>query len=120
MYIKNIHIENFRNFQYIDIPLNQFTIIIGENDTGKSNLLDAIRLVLNNNGLQYFSRSLSITDINEESVERFQNYLQENAKEISEKLEDKDFMKSVYKKIPIVKVKITFVDAKTEYQKQLL
>ncbi len=26
MYIKNIHIENFRNFKYIDIPLNQFTI----------------------------------------------------------------------------------------------
>lgn len=82
MYIKNIHIENFRNFQYIDIPLNQFTIVIGENDAGKSNLLDAIRLVLNNNGLQYFSRSLSITDINKESVERFQNYLQENAKEM--------------------------------------
>ena len=120
MYIKNIHIENFRNFKYIDIPLNQFTIIIGENDAGKTNLLDAIRLVLNNNGLQYFSRSLSITDINKESVKGFQNYLQENAKEISEKLEDKNFMKSVYIKIPIVKVKLTFVDAKTEYQKQLL
>lgn len=42
MYIKNIHIENFRNFQYIDIPLNQFTIVIGENDAGKSNLLGEI------------------------------------------------------------------------------
>lgn len=44
MYIKNIHIENFRNFHYIDIPLKKLTIVIGENDAGKSNFLDAIRL----------------------------------------------------------------------------
>lgn len=120
MYIKKIHIENFRNFRYIDIPLNQFTIVVGENDAGKTNLLDAIRLVLNNNSLQYTSRSLSITDINKDAVNEFQAYLQENAKEISEKLDVKDFMQSVYKRIPVVKVKLTFVDAKTEYQKQLL
>ena len=35
MYIRRIHIENFRNFKYIDIPLNQFTIVVGENDAGK-------------------------------------------------------------------------------------
>lgn len=120
MYIKNIHIENFRNFKCIDIPLNQFTIIIGENDAGKTNLLDAIRLVLNNNSLQYFSRSLSITDINKDAVDEFQAFLKENAKEISKNIDDKDFMKSIYEKIPIVKVRLTFVDAKTEYQKQLL
>ena len=53
MYIKNIHIENFRNFQNTDIPLKKLTIIVGENDAGKSNLLDAVRLVLNNNGLAF-------------------------------------------------------------------
>lgn len=120
MYIQKIHIENFRNFKYIDIPLNQFTIVVGENDAGKSNLLDAIRLVLNNNSLQYISRSLSITDINKDAVKEFQVYLQENKSEISDKLNEKDFMQSVYKKIPVVKVRLTFIDAKTEYQKQLL
>ena len=120
MYIRRIHIENFRNFKYIDIPLNQFTIVVGENDAGKSNLLDAIRLVLNNNSLQYISRSLSITDINKDAVKEFQVYLQENKNEISDKLNEKDFMQSVYKKIPVVKVRLTFIDAKTEYQKQLL
>jgi len=78
MYIKNIHIENFRNFHCIDIPLKKLTIIIGENDAGKSNFLDAIRLVLNNNGFMYFSRSLSITDINKDSADVFQKYLKEN------------------------------------------
>lgn len=120
MYIKNIHIENFRNFKCIDIPLNPFTIVVGENDAGKSNLLDAIRLVLNNNSLIYFSRSLSITDINKEAVDDFQKFLQENSSEISKKIDDKEFMKAVYKRIPVIKVKLTFDDAKTEYQKQLL
>ena len=120
MYIKNIHIENFRNFQNTDIPLKKLTIIVGENDAGKSNLLDAIRLVLNNNGLAYFSRSLSITDINKDSVEEFQEYLWNNSAKITEKLNDNAYMKTVYEKIPVVKVRVTFTDAKTEYQKQLL
>lgn len=120
MYIKNIHIENFRNFQNTDIPLKKLTIIVGENDAGKSNLLDAIRLVLNNNGLAYFSRSLSITDINKDSVEEFQKYLWNNSAEITEKLNDNTYMKTVYEKIPVVKVRVTFTEAKTEYQKQLL
>ncbi len=120
MYIKNIHIENFRNFQNTDIPLKKLTIIVGENDAGKSNLLDAVRLVLNNNGLAYFSRSLSITDINKDSVEEFQEYLWNNTAEITEKLNDNAYMKTVYEKIPVVKVRVTFTDVKTEYQKQLL
>ena len=120
MYIKNIHIENFRNFQHIDISLKKLTIIIGENDAGKSNLLDAIRLVLNNNSFIYATRSLSITDINKDSVEEFQDYLRNNADKITKNLNNTEFMKTVYEKIPIVKVRISFTDAKTEYQKQLL
>lgn len=76
--------------------------------------------MLNNNSLIYFSRSLSITDMNKEAADDFQKFLRENAAEISKKLDDQEFMKTVYKKIPIIKIKLTFDDAKTEYQKQLL
>lgn len=34
MYIKNVHIENFRNFHCIDIPLKKLAIVIGGNDAG--------------------------------------------------------------------------------------
>lgn len=30
MYIANVHIENFRNFLTIDIPLKPFTLIVGK------------------------------------------------------------------------------------------
>ncbi|WP_368500064.1 DUF2813 domain-containing protein [Neptuniibacter sp. 2_MG-2023] len=36
----------FRNFQFINIPLAQNMVVLGENRVGKSNLLYAVRLVL--------------------------------------------------------------------------
>lgn len=46
MRISRIHIENFRNFHNLDIALGRSVVILGENRIGKSNLLQAIRLVL--------------------------------------------------------------------------
>ena len=49
MYISRIYIKNYRNFQEIDIRLNDgVTCIIGENNSGKTNLFEALRLVLDN------------------------------------------------------------------------
>lgn len=111
MYISTIYIENFRNFRIIDIPLKAFSIIIGENDSGKSNLLDAIRLVLYNNSLNYYSKVLSITDFNKEIVNEFYDYLKSNRLEINQKIGDSQYMKKIYEKIPVVCIKITFLDA---------
>ena len=38
--------KNFRNLVNIDVPLAQHTVVVGENRSGKSNLLHAVRLVL--------------------------------------------------------------------------
>jgi putative ATP-dependent endonuclease of OLD family len=47
MYISRIVIRNFRNFWHLDVPLQSgVTCIIGENNTGKTNLLHAIRLAV--------------------------------------------------------------------------
>lgn len=46
MYISRIQIKNFRNFKDLDIPLNHNAVFIGENKTGKTNLIHALRLVL--------------------------------------------------------------------------
>lgn len=39
-------ITNFRNFQHLDISLDDNAVFVGENKVGKSNLLHALRLVL--------------------------------------------------------------------------
>ncbi|MCC5785105.1 MAG: AAA family ATPase [Phycisphaerales bacterium] len=46
MKLSRLIIKNFRNFESVDVPMGQHTVIVGENATGKSNLLAAIRLLL--------------------------------------------------------------------------
>jgi putative ATP-dependent endonuclease of OLD family len=46
MQISRIAIKNFRNFESLDIPLGPHAVIVGANGVGKSNLLHALRLVL--------------------------------------------------------------------------
>lgn len=45
MYLSRIKIENFRNFQELDVELGGNIVIVGENRVGKSNLLLALRLI---------------------------------------------------------------------------
>jgi putative ATP-dependent endonuclease of OLD family len=46
MRISRVQITNFRNFQHLDVNLNEHAVIVGENKIGKSNFLYALRLVL--------------------------------------------------------------------------
>ena len=46
MRISRIRIRNFRNFSDLDVNLNQHAVIVGENAIGKSNLVFALRLLL--------------------------------------------------------------------------
>lgn len=46
MRISRITIKNFRNFSDLDITLGEHAVIVGENKIGKSNLLYALRLIL--------------------------------------------------------------------------
>ena len=43
MKFKNIKISNFRNFEHIDISLDNKNVFFGMNDVGKTNFLYALR-----------------------------------------------------------------------------
>ncbi len=50
MYISKIEIKNFRNFKNQEIVLNEgVNVIIGHNNAGKTNLIKALALVIDNN-----------------------------------------------------------------------
>lgn len=55
MKIANVYIENYRNFKNASINFNKEILIIGPNDVGKTNLIRAMRLILD--------KSLSQIDI---------------------------------------------------------
>jgi len=46
MQISRVTIRNFRNFKALDVKLGQHAVFLGENKVGKTNLLFALRLIL--------------------------------------------------------------------------
>jgi DNA replication and repair protein RecF len=45
MYIKNIKLENFRNYEFQELNLEQgINILYGDNAQGKTNIIEAIYL----------------------------------------------------------------------------
>lgn len=51
-YISYVSIENFRACQSIEIPLRLYTPLVGQNNTGKSTILEAIRWALKPTGIK--------------------------------------------------------------------
>lgn len=46
MYLEKVILSNFRSFEETEIPLcKDLTLLVGENNGGKSNAIDAIRLL---------------------------------------------------------------------------
>ncbi|BES65584.1 AAA family ATPase [Gottschalkiaceae bacterium SANA] len=66
MHISKLTIKNYRNFgaKEFEIPLRPATLIIGENNIGKSNLIEAIGLVISQDITMFKKRTLDIEDIN--------------------------------------------------------
>ena len=47
MYLSQVKIKNFRLFSSLDLTLNKgLNVLVGENDSGKTAFVDAIRYVL--------------------------------------------------------------------------
>ena len=63
MHISKIEIKNYRNFKDVSFSTNSKMVIIGENKSGKTNLLQAIRLVLDDS-LPDSKRYLEKNDFN--------------------------------------------------------
>lgn len=46
MKLREIKIKNFRCLTDVTIPIGDATVLVGENNTGKTALLDALRIIL--------------------------------------------------------------------------
>lgn len=75
MYIRHVLIKNYRNFGAppFDMDLKPFTVVLGENNVGKTNLLNALGLIFSQEIMIFRKRVLEIDDINYASVEAFKD-----------------------------------------------
>ncbi|MDT4299942.1 AAA family ATPase [Staphylococcus haemolyticus] len=75
MKISNVVIKNYRNIKDINISLNDNVVLIGDNNSGKSNFLKALTLPLINHETGYVNKLLNWQDINKEAKEDYFNFL---------------------------------------------
>jgi len=75
MKIEKVIIQNYRNFKNFEIELHQFNVIIGENNIGKTNLLNAISLILTPDITYLQRRVLELEDINYQAVTDFRRQI---------------------------------------------
>jgi len=71
MYIAKVTIRNYRNFLNLELNLQPFTLVIGENNVGKTNLLNAIGLILSPDISFYQKRVLEIDDFHYQTILNF-------------------------------------------------
>lgn len=81
MHISQLRIKNFRNFANdgFEIRLRPFTLIIGENNIGKTNLVSALALLFGQDISNQSSKRLSLDDINYATVRDFKKQVADTA-----------------------------------------
>lgn len=120
MYINEVNINNFRCFEKFSVKLNQFTLIVGENNSGKSNFIKALSLPLTMGSLDFSQKRLAIADFNSECVERFIKQAYNHYRlEPEEQLKEEN-LNSLKDLIPIIEVELSFADPKDNYEMSLI
>ena len=103
MKISRLIIKNYRNLKDIDICLGETVVLIGENNSGKSNLLRAVTLPFLTDESSFSGKNLSWIDINDIAKEKYYHYIIENQKSIVDgTIKCADFIKEM----PVVKVEV--------------
>ena len=120
MYIANVYIENFRNFKTINIPLKQFSIIAGKNDVGKSNLIEAINILLYNSKGNYYAKSLSKFDFNSKRIHEFEKNMRAIYETFKPNFDVDTYVNALFENAPKVIIKLRFDDARNLYEQGLL
>ncbi len=88
MYISSLRIKNFRNFSDppFQMDLRPFTLVIGENNIGKTNLLAALSLLFCQEISVIQRRCLEIDDINYFAISAFRQQVTDESIEANEVL----------------------------------
>lgn len=111
MKISRLIIKNYRNLRNIDICLGETVALIGENNSGKSNLLRAVTLPFLTDESGFSGKNLSWIDINDTAKSEYYRYIIENQQKILDGSEScSDFIKNM----PAVMVEVQLKAEETE------
>jgi len=100
MKLEFVKIHNFRSIKDVEFFLNNYSLIVGENNSGKTNILNAIRMVYENSGLKW-SKEIDFpkfaTDDNESWIELTYLTTSEEQQELKEEYKSNDKLLKIRK-----------------------
>ncbi|MGE6489757.1 ATP-dependent nuclease [Paenisporosarcina sp. NPDC076898] len=103
MKISKVKVKNYRNIEDIDIDLNRLVIFIGDNNSGKSNLLKAITFPFLNSEVGGVTKNLGWNDINHKAKQSYFEFIERNLESIKNNTIP---LESFVDAIPIVSVQV--------------
>lgn len=109
--ISRLIIKNYRNLRNIDIHLSNTVALIGENNSGKSNLLRAVTLPFLTDEAGFSGKNLSWTDINNDAKKEYYQFVLDNQKSIAVGTISSE---ELIKRMPVVTVEVHLKPEKTE------
>lgn len=102
MRISRVQVKDYRNLRSVDVKLDALVALVGENNSGKSNLLRAVTLpFMADEGAG--GKRLSWFDINSDAKDRYYTFIREHSNEIADGSMDIETFRAV---IPSVTVTI--------------
>lgn len=105
MFISKASIYGYKNLKQVNLEFNRLVIFIGENNSGKSNLLRAITLPFVNNEIGVVNKNLGWQEINNELKRKYFDFIEAN---IDSFKNDELSADKFQEHIPYVSVKVTF------------
>lgn len=84
MHINKLTIKNYRSFRNFEVELKPFTLVIGENNIGKTNFLNAIGLIFSQDITFFKKRNLELGDINYEAINSFKKDISNLEKDVND------------------------------------
>ena len=115
MKIRKIRLRNFRNLRDVEIVAQNPLILCGENNTGKTNLLFALRLLLGTDSYR-LSHDISVEDINDEALTKGENWFTITI-ELGD-LQDHQELEAVFRETLWCEGDETFISLQGKYDKQ--
>ena len=108
--ISRLIIKNYRNLKNIDIHLSDTVALIGENNSGKSNLLRAVTLPFLTDEASFSGKNLSWTDINDAAKKEYYQFVLDNQEAIAAGTISREELK----RMPVVTVEVHLKPETTE------
>lgn len=78
MFISKASIYGYKNLKQVNLEFNRLVIFIGENNSGKSNLLRAITLPFVNNEIGVVNKNLGWQEINNDLKRKYFDFIEAN------------------------------------------